>query len=81
VSDRSTVGFQFPNEATSIFAITQEMAPSPPRKPPTSGFEELESDYWLEEETFSWYDRGAFYPARIGEIFKQGSNRIELDRI
>jgi serine/threonine-protein kinase SRPK3 len=50
--------------------MTQETAPSPARKPPTSGFEELDSEYLLEEETFSWYDPEAFYPVRIGEIFK-----------
>lgn len=28
------------------------------------------SDILLEEESFSWYDRRAFYPVRIGEIFE-----------
>jgi serine/threonine-protein kinase SRPK3 len=30
----------------------------------------LDSSYLLEEETFSWYDPEAFYPVRIGEIFR-----------
>jgi serine/threonine protein kinase len=50
--------------------MTTEKAPSPPREPPTSGFEVLDSKYLLEEETFSWYDPEAFYPVRIGEIFQ-----------
>lgn len=28
------------------------------------------SDVLLEEESFSWYNRRAFYPVRIGETFK-----------
>jgi serine/threonine-protein kinase SRPK3 len=44
--------------------------PSPAREPPTSGFEVLNNEYLLEEETFSWYDPEGFYPVRIGEIFQ-----------
>jgi serine/threonine-protein kinase SRPK3 len=45
-------------------------AQSPPRQPPTTGFEVLDNTYLLEEESFSWYDPEAFYPVQIGEIFQ-----------
>lgn len=44
--------------------------PSPPRQPPTSGFEVLDDAYLLEEETFSWYSPDDFYHVRIGEVFQ-----------
>lgn len=44
--------------------------PSPPRQPPTFGFEVLDNDYLLEEETFSWYAPDDFYHVRIGEVFQ-----------
>jgi hypothetical protein len=50
--------------------MTEKRAPSPPREPPTSGFEVLDSKYLIEEETFSWYNPDEFYPVRIGEIFQ-----------
>jgi serine/threonine-protein kinase SRPK3 len=50
--------------------MARENAQSPPRQPPTTGFEELDNTYLLEEETFSWYDPEVFYPVRIGEIFQ-----------
>jgi hypothetical protein len=43
---------------------------SAPRKFPTSGFPTLDHTKRHEEENWSWYSPQAFYPARIGEMFK-----------
>ncbi|KAL2068572.1 hypothetical protein VTL71DRAFT_14909 [Oculimacula yallundae] len=50
--------------------MTTENTSSPPRELPTPAFEVLDSSYLLEEETFSWYNPEAFYPVRIGEVFR-----------
>lgn len=44
--------------------------PSPQRRPPTSGFEELAIDDLLDEEISPWYDAEDFYPVQIGEVFQ-----------
>lgn len=44
--------------------------PSPPREYPESGFEMVDNDVLLEEETYLWYEAENWYPVRIGEIIK-----------
>lgn len=50
--------------------MTMDRSHSPPREPPTSGFEILDNSYLLEEDPWPCYDPEAFYPVRIGEIFQ-----------
>ncbi|TVY45574.1 hypothetical protein LSUB1_G000933 [Lachnellula subtilissima] len=50
--------------------MTTQKSSSPPREPPRFGFETLDNEYLLEEETCSWYDPEAFNPVRIGETFQ-----------
>ena len=43
---------------------------SPPREFPNSGFKVINDNGKLEEENWSWYKKGLFYPVRIGEVFQ-----------
>jgi len=43
---------------------------SPPRQFPVSGFKLSNNIERLEEENWKWYSADAFYPVRIGEVFK-----------
>lgn len=43
--------------------------PSPPRVFANTNFEKISVDCRVEEETFSDYLSGRYYPVRIGEVF------------
>lgn len=43
---------------------------SPPHDASLAEPEYYGSNILLEEESFSWYNRDAFYPVRIGEVFQ-----------
>ncbi|KAK4233626.1 Serine/threonine-protein kinase [Achaetomium macrosporum] len=63
---------------TETNAAVQESQPSeehsrdqsPPRVFPSSGFELIDSSVKIEEEAYSWYSVKNFYPAAIGEVFR-----------
>lgn len=45
-------------------------APSPPRTPITSNFPILDSAVKIEEERMPAFDRGLFYPVKLGDVFR-----------
>ncbi|KAK4233681.1 Serine/threonine-protein kinase [Achaetomium macrosporum] len=72
---RRHLGSSRTDEETETHAAVQEPKElsrdqSPPRVFPSSGFELVESSVKLEEEGYSWYSVKDFYPAAIGEVFR-----------
>jgi serine/threonine-protein kinase SRPK3 len=45
-------------------------SPSPPRIVKCGGFAALDTAIKIEEENMPAYERGLFYPVRIGDVFK-----------
>ena len=54
----------------TLSSMEKERAPSPARQLPTSGFEIVEDEMLLEEQSFSWYTPETFCPVKIGDILQ-----------
>ncbi|KAK4221166.1 Serine/threonine-protein kinase [Podospora fimiseda] len=55
---------------------TETREPSPIREFPTSGFDLADPSKPLEEEKYAWYSAQDFYPATLGQLFKEDKYQV-----